>query len=66
MGLSKKMKVNRTEYYTEVETDGYIFTVQNDKSQILIEKEEESIYIDVNPEELKCISDIILEVLKDK
>lgn len=57
------MITNKTEYYTEVETEDFIFLIQNDGSQISIEKDDgESLFIDLNKEELKAIFDSIKEI----
>lgn len=60
------MKINKTEYYTEIETDDFTFLIQKDGSQISIEKDEgESLYIDLDIHELAAIYQAIKEALTD-
>ena len=60
------MIVNKTEYYVEVETEDFIFLVQTDGTQISIERNDgESMYIDLNKDELKSIFESIKEVYEN-
>lgn len=60
------MIVNKTEYYIEVETEDFIFLVQTDGTQISIERNDgESMYIDLNKDELKLIFESIKEVYEN-
>nr|WP_297306382.1 hypothetical protein [uncultured Flavobacterium sp.] len=60
------MTINKTDYYIEIETEEFTFLIQNDGSQISIEKEEgDSLYIDIDKSELEIIRNAINEVLNN-